>query len=266
MLILMDMESGINELDFTAACRLVEKTGHADQGVGTLREKTLHAVLKRMIEPDINCHEVKLGRYTADIYNRQGVFEVQTGNIHKLKPKLTALLPYYHVEVVVPVIETKWIQTMDPETGELTGRRKSPKGERPADLLARLVYLKSFLKDPNFSLLIVRLEGEELRKSTGKKRHPVERLEFAPTRFLGTVSLRGREDYAAMLPDNLPESFTAEELGKRMGLHKRDWSAAANVLCYMDAIRRTGRRKNAFLYSAETSGSPAQDPAMDVSP
>ena len=262
----METESGINELGFAAACRAVEKTGQANQGVGTLREKTLHAVLKRMIEPDINCHEVKLGRYTADVYNRQGIFEVQTGNIHKLKPKLAALLPYYPVKVVTPVIETKWIQTMDPETGELTDRRKSPKRERPADLLAGLVYLKPFLKDPNFSLLIIRLEGVELRKATGKKRHPVERLEFAPTRFLGAVSLINRKDYTAMLPDGLPESFTAEELGKRMGLHKREWSAAASILCYVGAILRTGRRKNAYVYSTELPVNPKQALAPSVIP
>ena len=244
----METNWGMDEMTFAAACRAVQVVGRADQGVGTLGEKTLHAVLKRMIEPDMGRHEVKLGRYTADVLNERGVFEIQTRNLHKLKPKLTALLPYYPVTVVVPVIEIKWLLTMDPETGELHGRRKSPKRGKAADLLPDLVYLKLLLKDPNLSFLLVRLEGEQLRKLTGQKRRPVTPLEFAPTRFLGTVYLKNAEDYAALLPPDLPKEFTARDLAKALGLPAGQSSAAAGVLCFMGAIRQVGRRKNAYLY------------------
>lgn len=245
----METNWGMDELSFAAACRAVQQTGRADQGVGTLGEKTLHAVLKRMIEPDMSRHEVKLGRYTADVFNERGVFEVQTRSRHKLKPKLTALLPYYPVTVVIPVVETKWLLTMDPETGELKDRRKSPKRGKVAGLLPELVYLKPLLKDQNLSFLLVRLEGEELRLPVAGKRRPVTPLEFAPTRFLGTVTLRTAADYAALLPADLPETFTARTLAKALGLPAGQSSAAANVLCYMGAIRRTGAQGKAYLYS-----------------
>ena len=45
----MDTNWGMDEMTFAAACRAVQETGRADQGVGTLGEKTLHMVLKRMI-------------------------------------------------------------------------------------------------------------------------------------------------------------------------------------------------------------------------
>jgi hypothetical protein len=245
----METEWIMDESSFAAACRAVQQTGRADQGVGTLGEKTLHAVLKRMIEPDMSRHEVKLGRYTADVFNERGVFEVQTRSRHKLKPKLTALLPYYPVTVVIPVVETKWLLTMDPETGELKDRRKSPKRGKVAGLLPELVYLKPLLKDQNLSFLLVRLEGEELRLPVAGKRRPVTPLEFAPTRFLGTVTLRTAADYAALLPADLPETFTARTLAKALGLPAGQSSAAANVLCYMGAIRRTGAQGKAYLYS-----------------
>ena len=252
----MDRNWGMNEMSFAAACRATQETGRADQGVGTLGEKTLHMVLKRMIEPDVSRHEVKLGNYVADVLNERGVFEIQTRSLHKLKPKLTALLPYYPVTVVVPVIETKWLLVMDPETGELTGRRKSPKRGKAADLLGDLAYLKPLLPDPNLSFLLVRLEGEELRVRTQRKRRPVQRLEFAPTRYLGTVSLKTAGDYAALLPPDLPEAFTARELARALGLPTGQGSAAANVLCYMKAIRRIGRRKNAYLYTISKEETP----------
>ena len=252
----METEWSMDESRFAAACRAVAETGRADQGVGTLGEKTLHAVLKRMIEPDLSRHEVKLGRYAADVLNERGVFEIQTRNLHKLKPKLTALLPYYPVTVVVPVIETKWLLTMDPETGELTHRRRSPKRGRAAALLPDLTYLKPLLKDPNLSFLLVLLEGEELRKLTPGRRRPVTPLEFAPTRFLGTVRLRTAADYAALLPSDLPEAFTARELARALGLPAPRGSAAANVLCHMGAIVLTGRRKNAYLYAISKEETP----------
>ena len=245
----METYEGMDELSFAAACRAVQQTGRADQGVGTLGEKTLHAVLKRMIEPDMARHEVKLGRFTADVFNERGVFEIQTRSRHKLKPKLTALLPYYPVTVVVPVVETKWLLVMDPETGELKERRKSPKRGRVAALLPELVYLKPLLKDPNLSFLLIRLEGEELRMLTPGKRRPVTPLEFAPTRFLGTAVLKTAADYAALLPPDLPEAFTARELAKALSLPAAQSSAAANVLLYMGAIHRVGRQKNAYLYT-----------------
>ena len=90
----METNLGMDETSFAAACRAVEAVGRADQGVGTLGEKTLHAVIKRMIEPDMSRHEVKLGSFVADVLNDRGVFEVQTRNLHKLGPQRVALLPY----------------------------------------------------------------------------------------------------------------------------------------------------------------------------
>ena len=238
----------MDEHSFAAACRAVQEMGRVEQGVGTLGEKTLHAVLKRMIEPDLARHEVKRGRYTADVLNEHGVFEVQTRNLHKLKPKLTALLPYWPVTVVVPVVETKWLLMMDPETGELKDRRRSPKRGRAAAILPDLAYLKPLLKDPNLSFLLVRLEGEELRKPSHSRWRPVTPLEFAPTSFLGTERLQTAEDYAALLPPDLMNEFTARELAKALGLPAGQGSAAANVLAFMGAIRQTGTKGRAFLY------------------
>ena len=238
----------MDEHSFAAACRAVQEMGRVEQGVGTLGEKTLHAVLKRMIEPDLSRHEVKLGRYTADVLNEHGVFEVQTRNLHKLKPKLTALLPYWPVTVVVPVVETKWLLMMDPETGELKERRRSPKRGRAAAILPDLAYLKPLLKDPNLSFLLVRLEGEELRKPSHSRWRPVTPLEFAPTSFLGTILLKTPADYAALLPPDLMNEFTARELAKALGLPAGQGSAAANVLAFMGAIRQTGTKGRTFLY------------------
>ena len=100
----------------------------------------------------------------------------------------------------------------------------------------------------NLSFLLVRLEGEELRKPSHSRWRPATPLEFAPTRFLGTIQLKTPADYAALLPTDLPERFTARELAKALGLPTGHGSAAANVLCFLEVVRRTGTKGRAYLY------------------
>ena len=76
---------------FEAACRAAaarERTG----GIGTLAEKTLHAVLKRYIEPDERFHEVQVGSFVADVFRDERIFEIQTGSFTPLRPKLETKL------------------------------------------------------------------------------------------------------------------------------------------------------------------------------
>ena len=99
---------------------------HEIHGIGTLGEKTLHAVVKLYIEPDEDYHEVPLEGYVADIFREGKIFEIQTANFNVLRNKLKAFLPLYKVTIVYPVAASKWIRWMDKETGEITNRRKSP--------------------------------------------------------------------------------------------------------------------------------------------
>ncbi len=54
---------------------------HDPHGFGTLQEKTLHAVMKLYYEPDLDCHEVPIEGYIADIYTGKRIIEIQNGNL-----------------------------------------------------------------------------------------------------------------------------------------------------------------------------------------
>ena len=56
-------------------------------------------------------------------------------------------------------------------------------------------------------------------------------------------------DYAALVPEGLPETFTARELAGALRLPGGRGSAAANVLSYMGVLRRAGARGKAYLYT-----------------
>ena len=47
-------------------------------GIGTLAEKTVHAILKNYYEPREEKQEVPLAGYVADIFTGQEVIEIQT--------------------------------------------------------------------------------------------------------------------------------------------------------------------------------------------
>ena len=75
---------------FQQACRQARESLRGQNGIGTLGEKTLHAALKAYYEPDAESHEIKIGRYIADIVGENGIIEIQTQSFDKLRKKLEA--------------------------------------------------------------------------------------------------------------------------------------------------------------------------------
>ena len=52
---------------FSGLSARMEKNAYEDGGIGALSEKSIHAFLKRYIEPDTDYHEVALDGFFADI-------------------------------------------------------------------------------------------------------------------------------------------------------------------------------------------------------
>lgn len=121
------MQSTINQKLFSEACYKMIGTLQGQNGIGTLREKTIHSVLKYYYAPDFVYHEIKIGSYVADICVDGKIYEVQTRNFNVMRNKLNYFLQNYDVTIIYPVAHTKWLSWLDMDTGELTPKRKSPK-------------------------------------------------------------------------------------------------------------------------------------------
>ena len=72
-------------------------------GIGTLSEKTVHAILKNYYAPDEDMHEIPIENYVADIYTGKEIIEIQTRQFNRMRDKLRAFLPLYPVTVVYPI-------------------------------------------------------------------------------------------------------------------------------------------------------------------
>ena len=238
---------------FEVALQAVRETRRIQTGIGTLGEKTLHAVLKRTFEPYEGSHEVKIGGFVADIVGEDGIIEIQTRAFDRLRRKLDAFLPVAPVTVVYPVPRTKWLCWIDPETGETTCRRKSPKTGTSCDIFSELYKIKPYLTNPNLRLCIVLLDVEEYRKLDGwsvDKKKGSTRYERIPLEIIDTVSINTTNDYKKFLPDTLISPFTSKEFKKVSGLSLKGAQTALNVLYSVDAVKRTGKRGKLNLYES----------------
>lgn len=236
---------------FTAACDKVIYSVREENGIGTLSEKTVHAVLKNYLEPDISYHEVKTGRYYADIHTPDGIFEIQTRQFNKLRSKLEAFLPDYSVTVVYPIPHIKYLRWVDETTGEISPPHKSPKKGVFQNVFYELYKIKPYLTHPNFHLLLIMMDLEEYRFLNGWSRDRKKgssRSDGIPTSLYAEEAIITLSDYRKLIPDTLPEIFSVKDFAKAAHITQTVAQPAINVLYYVEAIDRVGKAGNAFLY------------------
>lgn len=236
---------------YDSAYEIAAQQQRQRNGIGTLGEKTLHAVLKLYIEPLVENHEKKVGRYVADIINQNGITEVQTRNFSAFRKKLELFLNEYKVTVVYPIAQIKWLTWLDVSTGQSTNKRKSPKTGKPYDIFDELYSIKHLLKSPNLSFCICMLEMQEIRYLNGwskDKKKGSSRCDSIPSDIIGEIYIRSIDDYRQLIPNELPQKFTAKDFKKHSGISIGATQTALNVLFSVGAVDRTGKIGNAFVY------------------
>lgn len=241
----------MDKAEFLITCETIKKTNRAKNGIGTLSEKTLHAVLKKYFEPDESKHEIRVGSFVADIVNDNNIIEIQTGNFNKLRKKLELFLDDYSVTIVYPIAKTKWLLWLDPETGEMTNKRKSPRRGTPYDAFFELYKIKYLLPDPNLKLCIVLFDSEEYRYLNGwsqNKKRGSSRFERIPVSLEDEIMIENRFDYIKLIPEKLPEEFMSTDFKKASGLSLSGAQTALNVLYHLGAVERVGKKGNSHIY------------------
>lgn len=241
-----DYEAFVNAKD-----KIIGKA-HNNKGIGTLSEKTLHAVLKLYYEPDEDKHEVAMSGYYADVYNDKGIIEIQTRQLNKLRDKLSVFLQDYHVTVVYPLPFNKWLSWVNPDNGEVQGRRKSPRHFTEYDAFYELYKIKSYLKNPNLSINLVLMDMEEYKLLNGwsyDKKRGSTRYDRVPVGIRRIVKFDRREDYMQLVPADLKEDFMVKDFAMAAGVSVEASRYTLNILNYLEIVKRTGRVKNGYVYN-----------------
>lgn len=223
-------------------------------GIGTLSEKTVHAILKNYLQPDEDHQEIPIENFVADIYKDEEIIEIQTRQFDRLRRKLESFLNLYPVTVVYPIPRTKWLIWIDEENGELTEKRKSPKKGSYYTAFQELYKIKMFLKHPNLRLKLILLDIEEYRLLNGwskDKKKGSSRYDRIPTEIIEEADITCLQDYMQFVPYDLPENFTVKDFSKATHTSLRDAGVTVNILSHVGVIEQTGKKGKAYLYRAK---------------
>lgn len=267
------------------SCRIPDEGDDEYGGIGTLGEKQMHAAIKRFICPDESCHEIKIDgsalciereddgqdkdsdgktvkkkkrRFVADVMMGDTIYEIQTGSLAPLREKIEWILENtsYNVVVIHPIAETKWLNYISDKTGQVERRQKSPQRGRFTDIAGDLYYIREFIGNPRFSLLLLMMEAEQYKKKAEKsrRRSKYQRYELIPVSLLRAHLFRTTEDYGVFVPEGLPEPFCVKHYSALSGIRGRDAYSVVKTLTYLGFFKESGKLGRATAYSYQQKG------------
>ncbi len=217
--------------------------------IGTLNEKAVHNSLKNYYSEELS-HEAKIGDFYADAAGENGIVEIQTANFLKLNKKLSKMLRACHVTVVYPYEKIVHNFSINERTGEVISSSNKTNNSYSKFFL-ELYRIKGFLTNPNLTICIAQLEinKKTYYKDNRRIRYKGIPKEKVPVKYIREICLDSKDDYVQFIPDGLPEQFTKKDLGKLC--RATDPSIMLEILEYVGAVKRTGKKGNATLYSVE---------------
>jgi len=224
-------------------------------GIGLLNEKPLHASLKQWYARPGDRFEVPVDGFVIDLVRDDLLIEIQTGNFSSIKSKLNKLARSHRVRLIYPIVQEKWIIRSAENNGHKTIRRKSPKRGRMEDLFWELVSIPQLLSNPNFSLEVLMIRQEEVRRYERKRRWRRKGWAIEGRHLLEVVDQRvfwQSADWLKFLPDGL-ESFTTSDLAT--GMNTRRDLAQKMAYCLREGrmIELIGKRGRANLYRVSST-------------
>jgi len=236
----------------TEETKLSRPTKASNHLIGTLGEKSLHAALKQWYKQPGDHLEEMVDGFHIDIVRRKLLIEIQNTNFSSIKNKLTTLTRKHRVRLIYPVAQEKWIVRVAADGIKQLGRRKSPKKGNLFHLFEELVSIPDLIKNRNFSLEVLLIQEEEIRRDDSMGSWRRKGWSIADHRFLEVVSrhvFKKPSDFLALIPSNLPEPFSTQDLAE--GINQPRWLAQKMAYCLrkMGVIKEVGKTGNSILYS-----------------
>jgi len=246
----MNME--INKARFYTVTYEMTTAEHERFNIGTYKEKKLHRILKLYFEEDPAFHEIPYAGFIADIKRENQIIEIETSGFTGLREKLNAYLPECRVLLVYPIASCRTVSWIDPESGEISPKRKSPKKENVYDLLFECIYIADYLSSPNLTVAGVCMEMQEYRMLDGwsrDKKRGSHRYERIPTDLYDIITLSGREDYEALLPEECQKDFTMAQFCRAIGRNQYTGRAIMKILIKLGIVVQKGKIGRCLSYS-----------------
>jgi len=220
--------------------------------IGTLNEKSLHAALKAWYAQPHDQFEVSIDGFVIDIVRGTQLIEIQTRSFASIKRKLAQLTRHHPVHLVYPVAQEKWIIKLDKVDQSEASRRKSPKRGSVEHLFDELVSFPNLLKNRNFSLEVLLIQEEEVRRQEAGRAWRRRGWVTQERRLLGVVDqvrFDTLADLGQLIPETLPDPFTTADLARVTGEPRRLVQRMAYCLREIGIIKPVGKQGRAILYT-----------------
>lgn len=228
-----------------------EAPDHPTPVINTWNEGPLHAALKAWYAQPGDVLETPVDGYIVDIVHGDLLVEIQTRGFAALKDKLAALTRTHPVRLVYPIAQEKWIVKLADDGKSEASRRRSPKRGVVEQIFDELVSIPHLLAQPNFTLEVVFIHEEEMRRHDarrGWRRKGWVTHERRLVKVMGRQCFASPEDIRALLPASLAEPFTASDLAHFIPGSLRRAQKMIYCLRAMGLITQTGKRGRAVLY------------------
>ena len=219
-------------------------------GIGLINEKPLHASLKQWYARPGDRFEVPFHGFVIDIVRDDLLIEIQTRNFASINAKLCKLARLHEVRLVYPLVLEKWIVRQSSANGGSTVRRKSPKRGRLEDLFWELVSIPQLLTNPNFSLEVLMIREEEVRRYDARRKWRRRGWVIEGRRLVDVLDRRlfgASADWLAFVPRGL-QSFTTKDLATATDTRRELAQKMAYCLRHARMIEMIGRQGRANLY------------------
>lgn len=225
--------------------------------VGMLREKPLHASLKRWCAVDGDRMEVPVDGFVIDLVRDDLLIEIQTRGFSSMKRKLETLLELGHsVRIVHPIPIDKWIVKLDADGAEIS-RRRSPKHGSVVDVFAELVSFPALVAHPGLAIEVLLTHEEEIRRHDATRAWRRKGWVVEERRLIGVVdavAIAGPGDLAALMPPSLPDVFTTADLADELGQPRRVAQQMAYCLRHAGVTVIAGKQGNTIEYRIASDG------------
>lgn len=219
--------------------------------IGLLKEKSLHAAIKKWYALPGDKLEAKYLNYVIDIMRKRLFIEIQTGNFSAIKKKLITILEKKKVRLVYPIAVEKQIITLEKDGSTVRNKRKSPKKGRLTDLFDELMRIPELINHKNFEVEVLLIKAEEIRCDDGKGSWRRKRISIQDRRLvevLETQLFKKAADFKFFLPKSLNQKFTNKDLAAELRMPAYKANRITYCLKKMGLITPIGKQSRSILY------------------
>lgn len=205
-------------------------------------EKSVHKRIKYYLDNNEKHHEVRVGNYIADVKRDNQIYEIQTKHFKLLLDKIEYYLQYgYNVTVVYPVINIRYVYTLD-KNWKIIKRRKSAYKGSIQDVLLELYWIHKYLNNKLFELKIILVNVEDMKIEGSSD------IIRQVSSFDGEITIENLEGLKVLVPNTLNTRFTTSEFIKESKSRKKRIASGVKLLRELEVIKQVDKRGNTIIY------------------